>query len=244
MGQEYQGYVVEEMKPDLSAFKDGVDFQYQMAQALTIAAKLKSDKNSKLDSMFDLGLAIRSADMTAEDAAAVFAFSRQDMGRLIAIMEHFGYDKDKYSEFIRDNKINTLSRLYAIVTGEKSTRNRGPKVSASRNAIYDFIRTAKASGDMEMFDELRRIRDAIMRVVPPRGEVMDKNYFKYSECVCCGAEPEGEGHELTAHKEHLYVKMPVCKECTDMGAQPDYEKVALLYAGYSLITEEAYYRIA
>lgn len=108
--------------------------------------------------------------------------------------------------------------------------------------IAYMLNTLRIEGDdPEVREELEGIRDTITRYLPLTESIVDENYTKYYECVCCGAyPPPKEGWDLQVYKEFPYVKYPRCPDCQREKRQPIKDKLIALYAGYS-INQEAYY---
>lgn len=242
MDQRFHDVDANDLKVDIRAFVAGADAAWQAEQAYILAARLKEHKDSKMEALFDLGMALRAAAMKAEEAAIIVDVPITDIYKLNHIMNYFEYDKDRYLAYIKERGIKSLNALDLHIRGKEKRIRPGPP-SELRGKVADLVRLTKGSLNREDMEELTKMRDTIMRFIPPRHEVMDQSFLQYYDCVCCGAEPGEHGQMLVPHARFQQMKLPICRACHEAEAEPNYEWVALLYASYALITEEAYYRV-
>ena len=95
---------------------------------------------------------------------------------------------------------------------------------------------------LPLSNTLNNIRRAINRYLPPVSDLADEHYIQYYGCCSCGEHPPTEdGCEVITVKEQgVLMRYPMCPSCIESGAEPDYERVAFMYASYALNTEYAF----
>lgn len=88
---------------------------------------------------------------------------------------------------------------------------------------------------------MNNIRRVINRAVPPLEDLADTNYIKYYACACCGAyPPPPDGYEERLFNTGLFqMRYPICETCIAEEKEPDWQRVAVMYASYALNLEYA-----
>ena len=104
------------------------------------------------------------------------------------------------------------------------------------------------SGNPEATYALRKLQKTLSANMMWRSMVSDKDYLKYSPCVCCGSvermPPDGHRLFLIEGEYNMMYKVPKCGYCIDMEEEIDWAKVASMYCNYATNLEYIFDKIS
>jgi hypothetical protein len=217
----------------------------------SMADAIVRNENSKKDysiSMFRLGveLVTEPTSIPIRQLGVMLGLSYVDISMAKTIAKKFDYDEERFCEFcIKDvmswdwGKIK--SRISKVSKGRSDVKKH---IDGMYRVVRNYISSRQYDPESvkETMYALHNLRKKIDKFVPRYETIFDENFIKYYECCGCGSyPPPPEGYDVFAANDTTlkHVKYPLCKECQENERQPDYKRVAEMYATYSTNLEEA-----
>jgi hypothetical protein len=204
---------------------------------------IKNMPTMHAEEMFRIGTKLLSEDSTLSKngVVALTGLNRGDIDKAKIIAKFYDCDMEKFKEAFVTSKKITWQEFCRVHIKRQRLQHREIKdedmihlASEVKRALGRFV-TEKAEGMTKYFNEIRKM---ITRVIPPAESIADKNYLRYYQCCCCGAEPDSpDGHHIGTLKSERFVHFPVCDTCKELHIRPDWERIARMYANYAINLE-------
>lgn len=161
------------------------------------------------------------------------------------VVSKYRGDKEKFLAEFKASGAKSFTWFVTKVLNKAKRAKQKPVVS-DMDLYYSIIRTIreyKDSKNPDILHTLSKIQDAIGRGIPPTGPLLDRNYVKFYNCVCCDEQAPEDGHNLVTMPDLHGVRLPVCETCKEENNPPNLAKATIMYAKYAYDVERAYNRI-
>lgn len=128
----------------------------------------------------------------------------------------------------------------------QSLRHRGPTTkniaktfeTISKKIIGTFYHLSE-SDKMLIIQSLEKLTNWF----PLKRQIDDKNFLRYSRCVCCGAEDDVYPLTLVKYPDNPALEYPVCNTCLEAEAKIDYKILAEIWGLYAYNIEAIFNKI-
>lgn len=202
--------------------------------------------------MYKIGMLINKGNLAPSIRAAsvLINIPYVTLNKARRIAKHFDSDIERFTQYCKEHDLQSWNAVLADLL----PRGRDlPSLTVEKfvqRAMTALRKLLAAEGDPDgtregLIRELRFMRRLLDRQLPPDNEISDVNYLRYHSCCCCDAYPPPPGgYSLRAYKGDFSIKYPICEECIAASAEPQTEKLFLLYAHYALSLEGAYAKLA
>ena len=199
----------------------------------------------QLAAMFDVGVLIfvsKNKEVTFRELGNIGGIPYPHLSIAQTIARLWKCDKVKFMEHCANENINSWRQaLKEFGPMRKRRKNRlGKKIHEvylTMIALHDNAKNFDAN--KEEYDAMVEILQKCAKYVPAKKKLTSPHYLKYQDCVCCGMEPPRKGHLEKHHPAFDWLKYPVCEKCSEEKKQPDWERVAKIYACYAIDLENA-----
>lgn len=189
----------------------------------------------------DESLTTKEGKVSIREMGSIIGMNYVSISVAKGIARKFDCDTDK---FLKEYK-STKSVSWDQFVGRHRTKKKTlmPKMTTKMIEKIDALLAAikKENADQDAITTMKRLRDNITKVIPLSDEILEMNYIIYYPCCGCGEDrPPAEGYELKQDSTNDHIKYPMCEQCIKDGVEPNYKRIALMYATQCINMDRTY----
>lgn len=215
-----------------------------------LIGQFKEDEKKKVVAYFEMGkqLCLMQTHLTIRQIGLITGLNYVDLSLAKTLAKKFNHDVIEFVNYC-ENDLKSYKWTKIKNSIKKATVKSSTILSEQENLYVQVVRLlnkiAKLSNkeQLEMHEELNKIKSLINKTIPNTASISDLNYIKYSDCCCCGEyNPPIDGYNLQyfSEPELMRVAFPVCDKCLASKSTPNVSSVMKLYAAYALELEDAF----
>lgn len=170
-------------------------------------------------------------------------FPYRTLGALKELADYYKCDESKFKEEYQEFRGKNIFTFYKRKLRPDHIRKVYKTIGAKFRDRIDSLIAQYLQGSIseDGLKDLKNLQKKLNRTLPVKASAEDIQGLEYSYCVGCGAVNETtQPFELIRDKDYSHIQYPLCEECKEKDAKPNYKLLSKLLTEHIIRMEEIY----